>query len=161
MRVYLPTTLARLRDFVETRSVGPAGAPAHAVTPMLREMYLGDGEELEYLAQLHAATACLRLLREDPDAPSLRVVLALELPPGAVTAVDDAGPGSVVLTEPQSWDRVAAGLVDDPEASPAVRAAVLALPAADAGDDDARFLIDEAAAHELGWWATQELPDLL
>ena len=32
-----------------------------------------------------------------------------------------------------------------------------ALPAADAGDEDAQFTVDGAEGHELGWYATQEL----
>ena len=38
-----------------------------------------------------------------------------------------------------------------------MRAAVDALPAADAGDEDAKFAVDGAEGHELGWYATQEL----
>jgi hypothetical protein len=34
------------------------------------------------------------------------------------------------------------------------------LPAADAGDQDARFVVDGADGHELLWYATQELADL-
>lgn len=41
-----------------------------------------------------------------------------------------------------------------------VRAAADALPAADAGDEDARFAVDGAEGYELGWYATQELPYL-
>jgi hypothetical protein len=47
--------------------------------------------------------------------------------------------------------------VDAPEADADVRSAVQALPAADAGDEDARFTVDGAEGHELGWYATQEL----
>jgi uncharacterized protein DUF6912 len=39
--------------------------------------------------------------------------------------------------------------------------AVAALPAADSGDDDARFTVDSAEGHELLWYATQELPYVL
>ncbi len=42
-----------------------------------------------------------------------------------------------------------------------VKAAVAALPDADQGDDDARFTVDGAEAHELMWYATQEIPDIL
>ncbi|MFD0888733.1 DUF6912 family protein, partial [Streptosporangium algeriense] len=45
--------------------------------------------------------------------------------------------------------------------APDVEAAVSALPAADLGDDDARFTVDGAEANELLWYATQEIPDLL
>ena len=43
---------------------------------------------------------------------------------------------------------------------PDVAAAADALAAADAGDDDASFTVDSAEAHELAWYATQELPFL-
>jgi hypothetical protein len=42
-----------------------------------------------------------------------------------------------------------------------VRGAVEALPAADAGDEDAKFTVDGAEGHELGWYATQELSYLV
>jgi hypothetical protein len=38
-----------------------------------------------------------------------------------------------------------------------VRVAAEAIIAADAGDDDASFAVDSAEAHELAWYATQEL----
>ena len=41
-----------------------------------------------------------------------------------------------------------------------VAAAADAIAAADAGDDDASFTVDSAEAHELAWYATQELPDV-
>ena len=42
-------------------------------------------------------------------------------------------------------------------AVPDVAAAADAISAADAGDDDASFTVDSAEAHELAWYATQEL----
>ena len=53
--------------------------------------------------------------------------------------------------------RLASAQVDAPEAGADVRSAVEALPAADVGDEDARFTVDGAEGHELGWYATQEL----
>ncbi|MGH8862475.1 MAG: DUF6912 family protein, partial [Jatrophihabitantaceae bacterium] len=50
--------------------------------------------------------------------------------------------------------------VDDPEAAPEVRASVAALPAADRGDEDAKFIVDGAEGNELLWYAVQELPYL-
>ncbi len=47
--------------------------------------------------------------------------------------------------------------VDGTEAVTDVRAAVAALSAADAGDDDARFTVDGAEGHELLWYAGTEL----
>jgi len=42
-------------------------------------------------------------------------------------------------------------------AVPDVTAAADAITVADAGDDDASFTVDSADAHELAWYATQEL----
>ena len=52
---------------------------------------------------------------------------------------------------------VVSGHVDAMDASPDVDAAAAALPAADAGDGDAKFVVDGAEGHELLWYATQEL----
>jgi hypothetical protein len=51
--------------------------------------------------------------------------------------------------------------VDDDAAREAVAAAADAVVAADLGDDDAQFAVDEAEGHELQWYATQELPGLV
>jgi len=55
---------------------------------------------------------------------------------------------------------VVSGHIDDPGAAADVRAAIAALPAADGGDEDARFTVDGAEGHELLWYATQELSHL-
>ena len=166
MRVYLPATLPALAGVLRAAEIGPAPVLAYAVTPALREWYASaDLEELEYAALMHAARASLRLLRSDPDAPRRRVVLAADVPD------DQAGRGSgfdggfeeptlVLLSAPVPLARVASGHVDDLSAVGDVAAAVQALAAADAGDDDAQFLVDGAEGHELLWYATQELGDL-
>lgn len=159
MRVFIPTTLPALRLALSEQEVGPAPLTGFAVTPALREWYAsGDLEELEYAAMTEAARASLRLIAGDADAPRRRVVLAAELP----DAVVDMGPeledrGAVRLLAPVPLKKVASGHVDDEAALGDVRAAVTALGAADAGDDDARFLVDGAEGHELLWYATQEL----
>jgi len=56
---------------------------------------------------------------------------------------------------------VASVHVDEEQAQDVVAAAVAALPAADAGDDDARFALDEAEATELLWYDVSEIPDLV
>ena len=137
----------------------PAG-PAFAVTPALREDYAsGDDEELEYAALLLAAKASLRLLAADPAAPPRRVVLAAEVSISACAPATE--PGAVELTRPVPLSDVVSAHVDDIEAEPDIRAAIQALPAADDGDDDALFTVDGAEGHELGWYATQEFPDLV
>ena len=134
----------------------------YAVTPALREWYSsGDIEELEYVAMMHAARESLRLLAADPDAPRRRVVLAIDMPDHLVTA--DARfdkPGLVEVSGPVPVRAVASGLVDDSDAAADLAAAIAALADADAGDEDAQFIVDSADGHELQWYATQELADL-
>ncbi|MBV9206286.1 MAG: hypothetical protein JO037_13015 [Actinobacteria bacterium] len=160
MRVYLPSTLPALAAALRTGQAGPG--PGFAVTPSLREAYAsGDEEELEYTALTEAARASLRLLLKDPAAPARRVVLAAEIPAGQVTLdTTDNEPARVLLAKavPMTW--LASAHVDDAEAADDVRAAARALAAADAGDEDAKFAVDGAEGHELGWYAPQELPFL-
>jgi hypothetical protein len=166
MRVDLPSTLPLLAGVHAAREIGPAPLAAHAVTPALREWYAsGDLEELEYAAMSAAARASLRLLATDPSAPRRRVVLAAEMPDTVITwSNTDLGNGDRALVELSTtipWKKIASGHVDDPDAAPDITAAVEALPAADAGDDDARFTVDGAEDHELLWYATQEIPALI
>ena len=63
----------------------------------------------------------------------------------------------MLLSAPVPLSRVVSGHVDDLGAVADVGEAAAALAAADAGDDDARFLVDGAEGHELLWYATQEL----
>ncbi|MEV0200246.1 hypothetical protein [Nonomuraea sp. NPDC050691] len=181
MRVYLPCTLSALARAVEAGELGPAPLTGYAVTPALTEWYAsGDTEELEYVALTEAARASLRLLAaERPAEPGgegaepvknedgsvwvpRRVVVAAEVPDGTLTAGPDLEERATVrLSRPVPMSKVAAVHVDDQYAVPDVGAAVAALPASDAGDDDARFTVDGAEAHELMWYATQEIPHLL
>lgn len=162
MRVFLPSTLPALARALRAGQVGPGPLPGFAVTPTLREAYAsGDEEELEYAALTEAARASLRLLAADPAGPPRRVVLAADIPAEHVRPdARDHEPGRVLVGEPVPLARLAAAHVDDEVAGPDVRTAAEALPAADAGDEDARFAVDGAEGHELGWYATQELPDL-
>ena len=159
MRVYLPATVPLLRRWLAEGSA-PAGL-GWAVSPGLREWYReGDEEEMEYVAQLAAGRASLGLIADDPDAPRLRVVIAADAPEADVTPTP--GPrGEVAVAVPLTVDRWASALVDGADSEPVIAAAVRALPAAAAGDDDAAFALDDAAAAELGWYAVQELEILL
>ncbi len=158
MRVYLPFTLPTLARLLAEDQTAPP-VRGYAVTPALREWYSsGDEEELEYVALTQAARASLRLLLADPQAPGRRVVLAAELPEEQVAGI--AGFDEPALVEIKVAVRVrdvVSGHIDDPGAAADVRAAVDALPDADSGDDDARFIVDGAEGHELLWYATQEL----
>lgn len=167
-RVYLPTTLATLATAYVSGGFG-AGHAAHAVTPAVREWYVeGDTEELEYAAMSEAAEASLRLLAAELTAEARyehrRVVVAADVAADAVHPDGTVGARSAVrlgCTVPLS--AVVSVHVDEdaPGVRRAVAEAIRALPAADAGDDDATFLLDEASSHELLWYDVTEVPDLI
>jgi hypothetical protein len=167
MRVYLPCTLPALAQAVEAGELGPAPLTGFAVTPALTEWYAsGDTEELEYVALTEAARASLRMLAADRadgvEADPRRVVVAAEVPDSTLSmGADLEERARVRLAQPIPLAKVAAVHVDDLYAVSDIEAAVEALPASDGGDDDARFTVDGAEAHELMWFATQEIPDLL
>jgi hypothetical protein len=161
MRVYLPTTLAGLAAAYAAGAVDPS-AGGHAVTGAVREWYVtGDLEELEYAAFTEAAEASLRLLAV-AGGPWRRVVVAADVPDGDVRPRDD-GPyrSAVTVASAVPLRAVASVHVDEEDAHDVVAEAVQALPAADAGDDDARFALDEAEATELLWYDVTEIPDLV
>ena len=160
MRVYVGLTRSALAAARDAGEVGPAPLAAHAVTPALRESYAtADAEELEYVALMAAADSVLPLLAADPTQPSRRYVVACDVP----DATPDAGAGrsGVTVAATVPWRDVKAIHADDPEAEPTIAAAAAAYAAAQAGDDDARFTVDEADGWELMWFATQEVGDLL
>jgi hypothetical protein len=159
MRVFLPSTLPALASALRADEIGPGPMPGFAVTPALREAYAsGDTEELEYAALAEAARASLRMLAADPAAPPRRVVLAADLPAEQVKWDARPGePGRVLIDIPVPLTLLVSAHVDDAEAGDDVRDAAQSLPAADAGDADAKFAVDGAEGHELGWYATQEL----
>ena len=160
MRVYLPCTRSGLRAAL---AAGQVDAPVgFGVTPALREWYVeGDLEELEYAASTAAARASLRLLAGGGDDGWRRVVLAAELPDADARPAPEVHRAAVRLAGPVPWRVVESALVDDGSAAADVRRGADALAAADAGDDDAAFLVDAVEDHELGWYALQELDDLL
>ncbi|RBQ17047.1 hypothetical protein DP939_26525 [Spongiactinospora rosea] len=167
MRVYLPSTLPALARVAAAGRLGPAPLTGFAVTPSLIEWYVsGDTEELEYVALTEAARASLRMLAADRAdgiaVAARRVVIAAEVEDAEVRPCGGLEErGRVRLAEPVPLAAMAAVHVDDLTAVLDVDAAVAALPAADLGDDDARFTVDGAEAHELLWYATQEIDDLL
>ncbi|MFJ5529387.1 DUF6912 family protein [Streptomyces sp. NPDC093261] len=167
MRVYVPLTLSGLAEAYKTGELGAGPVVAYAVTPALREWYLSDDiEELEYAALSRSALASLRLLAADPGAPRRRVVVAVDVPDGTAAADPDRGLdptalGEVRISGAVPLAKVAAVHVDAAEAEADVTEAARALPAAEDGDDDAQFVVDGAEDHELLWYATQEIPNLL
>ncbi|MEU6381436.1 hypothetical protein [Streptomyces sp. NPDC046909] len=167
MRVYVPLTLSGLAEAYKTGELGSGPLVAYAVTPALREWYLSDDiEELEYAALNRAALASLRLLAADPEAVRRRVVVAVDVPDGAAHADPDRGLDPAALGEVRVdgvvvLAKAAAVHVDASDAEADVTAAAEALDAADGGDDDAQFVVDGAEDHELLWFATQEIPNLV
>ncbi|MBA2806605.1 DUF6912 family protein [Streptomyces acidicola] len=167
MRVYVPLTLPGLAAAYKTGELGEGPFVAYAVTPALREWYLSDDiEELEYAALNRAALASLRLLAVEPGVARRRVVVAVDVADGAAVAdpdrgLDPAALGEVRVTGPVPLSKAAAVHVDSDDAENDVAAAADALGAADQGDDDAQFTVDGAEDHELLWYATQEIPNLV
>ncbi|MFF7985540.1 DUF6912 family protein [Streptomyces sp. NPDC007901] len=167
MRVYVPLTLPGLAEAHKTGELGTGPFVAYAVTPALREWYLSDDmEELEYAALSRAALASLRLLAAEPGAARRRVVVAVDVPDGTAAAdpdrgLDPAALGEVRVTGTVALAKAAAVHVDSDDAEEDVTAAAGALAAADGGDDDAQFVVDGAEDHELLWYATQEIPNLM
>ncbi|MFR9790889.1 DUF6912 family protein [Streptomyces sp. MB22_4] len=161
MRVYVPLTLPGLAEAHRTGELGAGPFVGYAVTPALRQWYLSDDiEELEYAALGRAALASLRLLAADESAPRRRVVVAVDVADGAAT-VDPAAPGEVTVTVTVPLAKAAAVHLDADDAEGDVSAAARALAAADGGDDDAQSVVDGADDHELLWYATQEIPNLV
>lgn len=160
MRVYLPASLPRLGAALSAGSVD--ADVAYAVTPALREWYVeGDLEELEYAATSAAARASLRLLARDDDASPRRVVLAADVPDGSARPAPEVDRAAVRLGAPVPFAKVVSAHVDDHAAEGDVRAALGLLAAADAGDEDARFVVDGVEDHELAWFAAQEINALV
>lgn len=154
-RVYVPTTLSRLRAVVTAGGIGPAPFVGHAVTPEVREALSDVGEEeWEYAASTAAAQSSLGMLHEDE--PARRVVIAVDVP--AARPAGTADPTVVEVDEVVPFRLVGAVLADSADAEADVGAARAALIA---GGEDAERLADRCLDHELGWWASQEIGDLL
>jgi hypothetical protein len=159
VRLYLPATLPLLAAWLAAGQAAPGLAAA--VTPGLREWYSdGDADELEYAAQRVAARLSLEMLAADPGVPRRRVVLAVDVPDADVAVLDEPH-GVVSVGGAAARVGWASALVDDEDADVVVSAAATALGGAAAGDPEASFAVDEADGTELGWYAVQELDDLL
>jgi hypothetical protein len=162
MRVYIPATLPMLQELVTDGYLQPRGGTAFAVTPALREAYAeGDDEELAEIAIGEAALASIRLLSADPDGglPVRRAVVVADA--DKTTLRPDLDHAVVRVSGRIAMDQVAAVYVDNPDAEPAVRAAIEVIDEADFGDEDAELTVGDAQDHALAWYATQEVPFLL
>lgn len=162
MRVYLPATSSVLAHLLASGVVGPAPLTAFAVTPGLREWYLDDeAEALEYAATLEAARGSLRLLDSDPSAARRRVVIAADVPDGAVAVRDDVDRGVVHVSESVPLAAIVSVHADDADAEATVAQAAESIIAADLGSEPAQEKVDDAEGYELGWYANQEIASLL
>lgn len=159
MRVYLAATLTGLRDSLAR---GVFDAPlAYAVTPAMREWYVeGDAEQLEYAAMGVAARASLAALA-GAAVPSRRVVVAADIADEGVRPAPDVNRAAVRLVRAVTLAEVMSAHVDGTSAEDDVRRAAQAFAAAEAGDEDAAFLVDAADDHELAWYDVQELAALV
>jgi hypothetical protein len=157
VRIYVPSTLGRLREAVAggTGAVVPAGSAAYAVTGAARAVHAGrDEEELEYLAMTAAALESPDLLEERE--PPRRLVIAVDV--DAAEPVEAGEPFDVRAGAYHLPDDVAAYHLDSAEAEQVVAAARSAWKARGPGWEDA---VTRTAEHELGWYAPSELQQLL
>ncbi len=144
MRVYLPVGPDLLRELEASgRLPADPARPAYAVTPAVcAELGVAaEDEEAEYAVLSAAALDAAALV----GPVARRVVLVVE-------ARAEAGEGaSVTVPHEVPRSRVEAVQVDDAAAEPVVRAAR-------DGDAAAQSALED---HDLGWFATQELGDVL
>ncbi len=161
-RIYLPITLPGLAAALASGELGSPPLIGYAVTPDLREWYAeGDSEELEYAAMSHAAQACLVLLADDEAAPRRRIVVAVDVPDEQASPAPEVDRAAVRIVAAVPMAAVVAVHADDVAASEDIAAAAGRIHAANAGDPDAEFAVESALDHELGWYAAQEIEDLL
>ncbi len=161
LRVYVPVTIAMLRELVAQREIRAVNDTAFAVTPALWEAYAsGDDEELAEVAMGDAARASLRLLAQERESALLhsedegaagdgaeatgpdysapvyrRAVIAADVTD--TTLRPDLDDAVVRLSGPIAYHRIASVHVDLSEAEPQVAKAVDIIDAADLGADDA------------------------
>lgn len=165
MRVYLPLTVAGLGDLHRSGRIAASTAPlrAHAVTPALRASFGpgADDEELEYAALMAAAYDSLLAIAATSGEPR-RVVVAADVDDTQVapdrSADDD--PTAVVVGDEVGISQCRSVHVDDADAEGEIVLALSRLPQAQAGDGQALAAVS-LVEHELMWFATQEIPDLL
>ncbi|MPZ62405.1 MAG: hypothetical protein GEU93_14145 [Propionibacteriales bacterium] len=160
MRVFIPVTRSGLREMVKSGGLGPAPLVGYAVTPALREWYAsGDEEELEYAAMTVAARDSLELIAAGQNEPARRLVVAVDAPHATPDA--SVGTAAVVIPEVVALRDVVAVHADTSDAEADVAAAVAVLRDGGPHDDDQEFVVSAVEAHELAWFATQEVGELL
>ena len=157
-RVYVPSTLSRVKEIVASGGIGPGPILAHAVTDALRAEYAdGADEDWEYAALSAAAHDSLALIAEDDTAR--RVVIAVDA--SSVIPVEQGDLTLVEVHEVIPAAKIAAVLVDTEEAEPDVAAAAASWVEAERGDAAASTVVERCMDRELAWFASQEIGDLL
>jgi len=136
MRVYVPSTLDRLRDWYDSDRL-PAPVAAYAATESIRRAIPDvSDDEVEYAIVTAAAEASQQLLVDDFHKRGCRVVVVAEMPYASVEE-DPDHPGAVTVVAPIERQQISAVLADS-----------VALPLTGSQED-------------LAWFATQEIPQLL
>jgi len=158
VRIYVPLTVAGLAALHTTGRITPAPVAAHAVTPALRHGWAdADDEELEYAVLMAAAYDSLLLIADSHGEPR-RIVVAADVDDALVTAGDDET--AVTVSSEVGISQCTAVHIDDADAEGEIVLALERLPDAIAGDGQALGAVS-LTEHELMWFATQEIPDLL
>lgn len=138
VRVYVPATLGALARLLEEGGIGPSPVPGHAVTGWLREAWPEASEEEWAYAALMAAADDSAVLLTNPPADGQRprrVVVVAEV----ARVTEDRESTAVSVDAAIAMRLVQAFHADTEDVDPAVPEAL--------GD--------------LGWFAVQEIPDLL
>ena len=162
VRIYVPLTVSGLATLHKQGRIGVESGIAHAVTPALRAAWeQADDEELEYAALMAAAFGSLMSIKESGASPR-RVVAAVDIDDSHVVVVgtNEAEATAVVVDTPILISWCKAVHVDSADAEGEVSIAVSRLAEAIAGNRDALAQV-ALVEHELMWFATQEIPDLL
>ncbi len=163
-RFYIPYSLDGLGELVGTEralrelgdddELGVEASVGHAVTDELRQAFPDlDAESLEHYAMTEAAQESLHQVSSD-GGWTRRLVLAAEVDavvgrPGEMTLADA---DAVVLRD------VVAYMVDTDDAVEDVAAAAVAIRT---GADGADALVQRCLDHELGWYATTEVDEVI
>ena len=158
MRIYVPLTVPGLADLHATGRVTPAPISAHAVTPALRQSWANaEEEELEYAVLMAAAYESLTLIAAT-GAQARRIVVTAEVPDADVVTGEDET--AVTMLTEVKLSQCSSVHIDDADAEGEIVLAIARLPEAAAGDGPALAAVS-LTEHELMWFATQEIPDLL
>ena len=159
MRIYVPATLADLSELHAQSRFSPAPIRAHAVTDKVRSLLTSsDEEEQEYMAMMAAAAESVLLLA-GTQSSARRVVVAADVDDRLVRRRGPE-PTSVEVTAEISLRQCASVHIDD-EGAQADVARVLGALAGRQGGQLSPQDQDCLGDHELLWFATQEIPDLL